>query len=267
MKNFFAIIGLVFGIVGNSWAVCELTESTDLTPSDEDLYPQDPNVSRMALICEKGKCEDGEIVYVRGAHYRKNRRIEDGAYYKCKLGGNDRWLEAQPSDIRTTSLYIALADGRRMIEYDDNKGLFVYGTKATDGNYYKNLLYVEPDEKCDVKCTPEIYGKNVYCYGWLYLCDDWYNDFKDFGNVEMCEYSDPLTRVADGKEVVGYASVNHVVFGDRQLKDKDIISFYEVGFCEGCATGYYFGGDMSCYDNLGEAWCNWRKNKDSKNVE
>ena len=69
MKKIVMFLVLSCGIIGNALAVCELTESTDLTPSDEDLYPQDPNVSRMALICEKGKCEDGEIVYIGGTEF------------------------------------------------------------------------------------------------------------------------------------------------------------------------------------------------------
>ena len=99
MKKFLVAFCLLFGIVGNSWGICELSESTDRTPSDEDLYPQNPNDNRMALICQKGKCEEDEIVYMDVLpHYIGNMfnsegftTVNDKAYYRCKIGGNDKW--------------------------------------------------------------------------------------------------------------------------------------------------------------------------------
>lgn len=280
-KRFFiavAFLCAIFGIVGNSYAECVLTKSTDRTPSDEDLYLQKPDESRMALICEKGKCEDGEMVYVGGTHYIGNifnsegfTTVNKGAYYKCKLGGNDRWLEAQPSDIRTTSSYIAPTDERPMIEYDDNKGLFVYGTKATDGVYYKNLLYVEPDEKCGVKCTPENGGKSFFCDDGMFYCNPDTYKFTTDNPIVVCGYTTP--EQLDGQynnllgPVPGAESFSAFLLDGIDPKT----GFTSDQICLGCSSGYYssFSIDKAyeCVNDKDEAWCNWRRNKESKNTE
>ncbi len=268
------IICLFCGFVGDSWAVCELTESTDLTPSDEDLYPQDPNVSRMALICEKGKCEDGEIVYVDGTHYIGNMFNsagfttvnKDDTIYKCKLGGNDRWVEATSSDIPVSD------DRQDFIRGEPIKEMYLYGKKASDGDYYTNVHYVKLDEKCGVECTlstsADFGGERR-----LLLCDNkiFYCSMQSMlweisnGVDQKCDYVSS-EHVASGYTYVGVLKDGYPAYTNKSNAITGMVN--ENDLCWGCPAGEPFSdGTGYCRDNLGEAWCKWRKNKDGKNVE
>ena len=78
-----------------AFADCTFQQPTDRTPSDEDLFLEDPNGYKNgkpdALICGDNGCLDGTYIAVKGQHWIGSDSFDDEKYYKCKTSGNDEW--------------------------------------------------------------------------------------------------------------------------------------------------------------------------------
>ena len=273
MKKFLIIIGLFCGIVGDSWAVCELTESTDVTPSNEDLYSQNPNDSRMALICEKGKCGDGEIVFAKAGHYRKRTLVNENTFYECKLAADDRW-EAVYRDLSFPICGDDISD-KEMITSASGATL---GRKQAD-NLYTDICWKKYEEKCGVECNDRNNDKTIVCDDTLFLCGGKYSHYDwvdEWGAMEGCDYSDPENRIIGEYTFVlttlskSIGVAGEMIFAKTGFTNGDFFNYDQV--CVGCDSGSYRYYDVGsrgyhCIDNKDEAWCYWRKNKESKNTE
>lgn len=282
MKKFLIIIGLFCGFIGDSWAECVLTESTDRTPSDEDLYPQNPyDESRMALVCETGKCEDGEVVFAKAGHYRKNTLVNKDVFYKCNAyssrARNDRWV-AIDIDNHLPACDDDISGKEGLAESLSGVTL---GRKQAD-NLYTDICWkkYEFDNLCGVECNSQTVDKIIYCDSDIATCNR-ENQYKyvwrgyGYGIVGvMCPYTDPKTRDVGNYTVSMYLFVDSVddgqswakLFGTRKLKNGQDLGDPK-DFCIGCDAGFYSGGDWGCYNNEDKAWCNWRKHKENKNTE
>jgi hypothetical protein len=278
MKKFFIIIGLLFGIIGNSFAVCELTESTDRTPSDEDLYPQNPDDSRMALICEKGKCEDGEIVYATGTHYLGNMFNTSGfnefsgdRFYKCKHGRNDRWENVNMGFGNVSNGCGGFRSSWIDLGYND-KGV-VRGIRHGDNKLFTNLCVEKYEEICGKKCNQTNFGKFIFCENGFRVCTtDGRWSYSVVANGGICSYDNP-ENVASYSFYARVGGDYMAEYYDRGFENGQLLTDEDRNsICVGCDkesfyTGYYYPSDglPLCTDNVDYAWCKWRSRE--KNTE
>ena len=153
MRKIFAIIILLCGIAGDSWAVCELTEVTGNVNRNEYLFVNDPKTDKTALICGAGHCESGEIVVASFGHYWAKAKIDKISYYQCKK--NKRWeFLGDENYLKKTGIELEKCPddlgGRREISVRDIG--IVFGKWHAE-RFVTDFCVKPYDEKCGVKCT------------------------------------------------------------------------------------------------------------------
>ena len=145
MKKIFAIIFLLCGIVGDVFADCVPTEVSGGIDKDHYLFSSDPNNKKTALICARGNCDNGEIVYAKSGHYRGKNKQDKAKIYKCSRGVNDKWEVYDDSYLNTVSTVCSGNSGGGVQIFSDvnNPNGQVQGS-IQDSNLITNICVMLP---------------------------------------------------------------------------------------------------------------------------
>lgn len=275
-KRFFIAVTFfctILGVIGNSWAECDFMESG--RPRIRDLYQTDPSngKDRQALICEKGKCEDGEIVYARYDHYRASDKQSGGVLYKCNRSGNNSW-DVLGNDLsyleKISNVCGDKTGGTAVFDVNNPKGR-VLGSIRGSGVFITDICVESYDKRCGVMCKPENAGKSFFCDEGMFYCDPDTYKFTTDNPIGVCSYTSPEQLDGRYNNLLGPVP-DAESFSAFLLDGIDPKTGFTVDqICLGCSSGYYSdfssGSEYSCVSNKDQAWCSWRKNKESKNTE